>query len=447
MPTVPFATESEMPAAFRTRIPRTGLPEWWPHDGQILLRGGARALPPDAVEQMGLAFKRFDGRLNRHTAPMREALDPASAAAFGWRLFERCAASGVAPRKAWGISAVQILGDADTVTRLNQELGKLPVHYAIRALAALCAMPVPTALQLVASASVLDRRLHVRKEAAALLAREAKARNLSADQLADRLVPTLDFDGDGVRTLIIGGRDVCVRLDTTLAASQLVSAPEARDLAVELERVRSTQVERLELALRTRRRWPAADFQESHVSHPLLGRLARGLLWGRYDDDGLTAFRVDGAGSWLDADGRPVDCRGEVELVHPITLQEEALARWQGAFTAVAQPMLQLHRPYFRPGSEEGDAVFAWVRTHAVKRRRVLSLEGRGWRPGPTGGPPHRRDEEYMEWEIGDLLVVLDLGRRDGDEHRLAVQVVGTPEPVAWSEAVYSLWAGLMNPT
>ena len=112
----------------------------------------------------------------------------------------------------------------------------------------------------------------------------------------------------------------------------------------------------------SRRRWAPREFFDVIVSHPILGWLARRLVWGAYDaadaaaplvgtfrvaEDRTVADVADDA--WRITDGLTVG------LVHAVELEDAVRRRW-GALLAdyeLEQPFAQLDREVFRAGTDD----------------------------------------------------------------------------------------------
>src|SRR5262249_30746059 len=119
-------------------------------------------------------------------------------------------------------------------------------------------------------------------------------------------------------------------------------------LKKQVREVLKVQVERLEQALVTARRWTVREFEVLLVRQPLLGLLARGLLWQGFDEEGraLRCFRVAEDGRYVDEQDRPCDLEGAaaVGLAHPLRMSEKERALWGQALAdaGVAPPFPQL---------------------------------------------------------------------------------------------------------
>jgi hypothetical protein len=242
----------------------------------------------------------------------------------------------------------------------------------------------------------------------------AQQRGLSRDALADRIAPTLGLDPGGSRSLSFGPRAFRVGFDEHLAPFVIDDAgermadlpkPRATDdgdaagdalatwkaLKKDARKVATNQIQRLERAMCTQRRWSAEEFRALLVNHPLIFHLVRRLIWSTYD--GIAAarpFRVaedrtladQGDAPWKLPDGAAVG------LVHPLELSAEAAQHW-GTVLAdyqILQPFPQLGREvYLATPAERAARSLTRLEGVEVSTRRVLGLEARGWRRGPAG--------------------------------------------------------------
>ncbi|WP_311472437.1 DUF4132 domain-containing protein [uncultured Actinomyces sp.] len=167
---------------------------------------------------------------------------------------------------------------------------------------ALAANGHPDALALLQSAARSHDMRSIQKTATALLEQVARWRGWSADELADRMIPTAGFDDDGALRLSYGGRTVIARptpqggvVLTDAGGKTLKSLPAARapddsegaDAAKrrlgsarrQVKAVMSLQTARLYEAMCASRTWPAPEWRELLAGHPLVGRLVTCLIW------------------------------------------------------------------------------------------------------------------------------------------------------------------------
>lgn len=229
-------------------------------------------------------------------------------------------------------------------------------------------------LQFLLSIARRHRTKQVQILAGELVERIADERGWTADELADRTVPTAGLDERGVLELPIGDREYELKLeaDDSLALynpagkvvqslPQIKEGPdkEAADEAKaavanakkELKQVFEFQAKRLYEALCVGRRWPVADWRRYLLEHPLVGRLAQRVIWLGLDAEGkvVTAFRPMSDLSLTDAADNEVDLDGveTVQLAHRSLLSAEAAAAWAQHLDdyKVAPLFEQLERP------------------------------------------------------------------------------------------------------
>jgi hypothetical protein len=221
----------------------------------------------------------------------------------------------------------------------------------------LASNPASAALQLVLAAANRSKQRSVQSHATALVEAVAERRGWSPDELADRTVPTAGFDIDGTIDLDCGrDRTYAVRLDGADAlvlvnadGKEVKALPGPRiddekpliDAAKKLvatarkesKQVFASQTERLREAMYLNRRWRREDWESFLAGHPMVGRLARRLIWLGVDSAGevVQAFRPLGDGSYTDAADEDVAIEGfaEVQLAHSSLLGADAIAAWQ----------------------------------------------------------------------------------------------------------------------
>ncbi|MBT8228004.1 MAG: DUF4132 domain-containing protein [Dactylosporangium sp.] len=354
------------------------------------------------------------GEVAGRVGTVSPACDPTSLAAFSWGLLEQWqSGAGTPPAKdAWTITAVGLLGGDDEVRRLVElihdwaDSGK--GARAVKGLDALGAIGSDIALMYVDRISRTSKVKRLKTRAGNLLAEIARQRQLSDEQLADRVVPRFGLDTHGSMTLDYGPRRFTVGFDEQLkpwvaddtgarraqlpkpsAKDDPALAPEAHARFAALRRdvraIAADQIRRMERALVERRRWSAEEFQRLLVDHPLLWHLARRLLWGVPAPDGRlrTAFRVAEDRSLADADDEAfmLDPAASVGIVHPVELGD-GLAGWAELFAdyEIIQPFPQLGRGVFALTAEEGNAAeLSRFEGIEVPTGKLLGLRSRGW--------------------------------------------------------------------
>lgn len=233
----------------------------------------------------------------------------------------------------------------------------------------------------------------------------AHAAGLAREDLEELTVPTFDLR-DGHRSVTIGpamaelavaGSGVTLRWrdeqgkprkaePAEVKREHKAELKELKRLRDDLAHIVTAQVARLERLPLAERHWPLAVWSERYLDHPLVGLLARRLIW-RFTWDGAT---VDGA--WLD--GRLVDANDQ-----PLTLPDDAtVTPWHPVLATAAQtlawrdwlerhtltqPFKQAHREvYLLTDAEIATRVYSnRFAGHILRQHQFNALcATRGWR-------------------------------------------------------------------
>ncbi|MDO5642050.1 MAG: DUF4132 domain-containing protein [Paracoccus sp. (in: a-proteobacteria)] len=209
------------------------------------------------------------------------------------------------------------------------------------------------ALQIVVATATRFKQRSVREHAEALVARVADERGWSADELADRSVPSGGLDEAGVLDLPMGEdeKPYQARLDAGLSlllfnpdGKPVKSLPGGTDensreskaaltaAKKVLKEVVEKQSRRLYEAMLNGRDWPTDAWQADLRAHPILGRLVERLIWRGLDGDGAprSTFRPTAEGDLMDASGDDVTLDGvaRIEIAHATALSPNDLAAW-----------------------------------------------------------------------------------------------------------------------
>ncbi|MFD0903319.1 DUF4132 domain-containing protein [Actinomadura sediminis] len=467
-----------------------------------VLRDGGGALPAAAVRNLvlllGIAGRpdEFPG-VDDALGEVAEICEPSSLAGFAWGLFEAWRDAGFPARDRFVMRALARFGDAGTVRRLAPLAAgwTAPDAYdrvweALRALAEIGGDAAETHLNDIAMRA---RTKTVRRAARQRLGELAEARGLTADALADRLVPDLGLDGAGGLVLDYGPRRFTAVVDERLVPFVVddhgrvrktlptagvkddpVLAAAARERFARLKKdvgvVAADRIARLEQAMLDGRSWTPAEFGAHLVRHPLVGPIARRLVWRAATG---VSFRVAEDGTCADAADERVDLPADaaVTLAHPVRLGEDELKAWSALFAdyEILQPFPQLERPVHALTAAERDA----CRLDRLTGRRgpargFLRLCRRGeWRLPRAADTSRRRRIMLPAAEMRYIAVDLSPGLANGDpadsgEQRItAVRVVdrfgaasphrgglrfGDLDPVVVSEALADLDAALRAP-
>ncbi|MFI8190626.1 DUF4132 domain-containing protein [Streptomyces sp. NPDC085946] len=241
-----------------------------------------------------------------------------------------------------------------------------------------------------ATAKLLDTALRSR----------AAARGLGREEIEELAVPAHGLTGAGRAEHRLGDTTAVLEIRGSRAAltwrtasgKTVKGAPaavrqyhagelkELRAAVKDIDRTLSAQSERLDRQFLARRTWAYAAWRERLLDHPLLGTLARRLLW---TVDGTTVGHADGALRTLA--GEPVAPGAEVGLWHPVDHEPGEIAAWRDRLErhGITQPFKQVHREVYRLTDAERAA-----RTYSdrfagrvLRQHRFHSLAAlRGWR-------------------------------------------------------------------
>ncbi|MFD9735586.1 DUF4132 domain-containing protein [Umezawaea sp. NPDC059074] len=166
------------------------------------------------------------------------------------------------------------------------------------------------------------------------------------------------------------------------AAVKRDHAEELKELkasAKDLDKMLTAQAERLDRQFLARRTWAFGTWRERYLDHPLVGTLARRLLW---TVDGISCGYADG--ELRDLAGNPVP-PGEVALWHPIGKETTEVLAWREWLErhGITQPFKQAHREvYLLTDAERNTRVYSnRFAAHVLRQHQFHSLTAiRGWR-------------------------------------------------------------------
>ncbi|MFJ1757735.1 DUF4132 domain-containing protein [Kitasatospora sp. NPDC088134] len=340
---------------------------------------------------------------------------PEALAEFGWALFEQWRSAGEPVEDGGVFAALGAFGDDGTARRLGallrERAGRDGDRWVGQVLDVLVALGTDTALrQLHALAAHLPAGAVESR-----LAEVADGLGLTSDQLADRLAP------DGTTVFDYGARAFTVGFDEHLRPYVVDDADGRREelpppgpqddpaaaataqqrfaaLVWDVRALADEQGRRLEAAMVAERVWGADEFREL-LGYPLLGRLARRLVW--IIDH--TAFRIRPDGTVTSAYGSnyPLPEGSPAKLAHPLHLGPD-LAAWSELFAdaGLVQPFRQLARPVKALTREEAAGHrLPRFEGAVVPADRLLARHANGWRQ--VGGT-----DLYRQLPDGSRLVL-----------------------------------------
>ncbi|MBW8802409.1 MAG: DUF4132 domain-containing protein [Catenulisporales bacterium] len=382
---------------------------------------GDATLPPSAVQAIVEMLA-----ISKSGAPypgldiVKEFCDGASLGEFAWALFVNWEQAGTSAKEKWAFEALGLLGDDTVVDRLVPLIKAWPgqgrQQLAGDALAVLAAIGGDRALFNLRMLADKASPNALRRKARQWFEDVAESLDLSADQLADRVIPDLGLGPDGTLRLDYGPRHFDVGFDELLRprivdsggkAVKTLPKPGRKDdqelatasyqeftaLKKAARTVTADQIKRMEQAMLTGRRWTPEDFASLVIPHPLLRPIARRLVWGVYADGALVgSFRVAEDLSYADVHDAhyTVPDDAVIGVVYPVDLGA-ALGEWSEVFAdyEILQPFDQLGRPVLELTRQERIShELARFNGFPTAPALIAGLEARGWFRGPIGDGP-----------------------------------------------------------
>lgn len=313
----------------------------------------------------------------------------------------------------WALALAGLLGDDRIVPILTKQIqvwadsyrGKLS-EYGVESLALLGTEAALTAV----SGMIVRYRTkyrNIKTAAETVFEQVALDRNMTVDELGDRVVPALGFKRNEPRQWTFGDNTVTLRVGMdfklTLYHEEkkkfITALPKTapKEIVEEFKEVRDALKEvlkgqklRIENMLVRQYRWPIDRWQDLYCTHPVLRPFTVRLVWGLYDDKGRlkTTFRSLEDGSLTDVNDEQVQLpkTGKVGIIHPLELTDKQRNDWQQHLLdfEIVPPFPQLDRSVIFPTEEEStqlssDKFFGTILNAMTFKDRA---ERAGWRRG-----------------------------------------------------------------
>ena len=378
------------------------------------------------------------GRIGRseNAAELSAGLDRQDMEKLAVQVFDIWFAAGAQAKNKWVLPFAAVYGGSTMTERLRKCIHDWPEHQrgaiACDAVMALALSEDPAAIVIVDAISRKFKFRQVKQAAALALENAAQELGITAEELADRIVPNLGFGKDGTRVFDYGKRSFTVRLLPTLElqitndqgktvknlpAPGKTDDPVANDayeafktMKKNIKTTVTAQRARLEAALSVLRCWDTDRWKALFVENPIMHQFAMSLVWGVYADGRLTdTFRYmeDGTFNTVDEDEYELPEQAMIGLVHPMELDGETLDGWKQQLEdyEIVQSIDQLSRPTYALDPEKAGE--KRLEDFGGKLLNGLSLSGKllqqGWYRGSVqdGGVFYTFYREDREQGIG----------------------------------------------
>lgn len=204
------------------------------------------------------------------------------------------------------------------------------------------------------------------KEIEKALDATAEALGLPRDEIEELGVPSYGLEPGGIRRETVGEHQAELVVTGTKAelhwlnaqGKRLKSVPakvrkehpeELKELRQSLKDVQGmlpAQRDRIDSMFLLAQNWPVRVWQERYLEHPLVGTIARRLIW---NIDGTPALFLDGTPRDVEGKTIPHGKTAEITLWHPVGRPVEEVLAWRSRLeeTEVTQPFKQAHREVY----------------------------------------------------------------------------------------------------
>lgn len=216
---------------------------------------------------------------------------------------------------------------------------------------------------------------------------------------------------------------------------------ELSQAAKDIQKMLPAQRERLDQLFLAQKSWPLATWRERYFDHPLIGTLARRLIW-RFTQGDRTVDAVWHDGAIRDVAETVLDWlkpETSVQIWHPLAGNVDEVLAWRRWFEShqVRQPFKQAHREiYILTDAERSTATYSnRYAAHILRQHQFNALcAARGWKnklrlmvdaeypPATLELPKWNLRAEYWIEGIGDVYQA-DLNE-SGVYHRIATDQV-----------------------
>lgn len=396
-----------------------------------VLKSNQKVLPDSAMTHLMtlLSFNRL-GEIYHGTYQVIDSCTPESLADFAWELFWVWDIAGGPEKESWIFTNLALMNSEKIIYELARLICEWPStsmsQRAAIGLEILGQIGSDTALMRLNDIASKVKFNGLKTKARKKIEEIAENRDLTIQELEDRLVPSFGLNPDGTVTLDYGPRQFKVKLDEMLkpyisdpSGQRLTRVPhilksddqtlakQASDyfklLSKDLRSISTSQIKRFELAMCQQRRWTFTDFNTLFIMHPLLRNLVQRLVLGVYLQESLAdaetllrCFRVAEDNSLTTGEDEPFELDEtegiRIGIVHPIEMSADEKELFTVLFSdyQIIQPFEQLHRSCYQLTEEEKElnSLSIW-QEKIILPKRIYSLLNRGWESDTSDGVMH----------------------------------------------------------
>ncbi|WP_017813097.1 DUF4132 domain-containing protein [Paenibacillus shenyangensis] len=317
---------------------------------------------------------------NEQLQEIKQYATAASLADFALELVQVWIQHGAAAKEKWILYLASLYGDRRLSDLLSHQVKEWTESsrgaIAAEAVKVMAYINDVSALMLIDRLSRTIKNRQVKNAATEALQLAAENMNLTAEQLADRLITTLGFDENGQQKLSYGERSFTVKVNSDLQLTVIneengkmvksLPAPAQKDdpeqakqskarftqLKKDLKTMVTLQAQRLEESLSKRRLWTQGEWSDLFVNNIIMRQFAAGLIWGIYENGQLTeTFRYmdDGTFNTVDEEEYELQQGAMIGLVHPLEMTTQQITDWKSQLEdyEISQPFTQLERQIY----------------------------------------------------------------------------------------------------
>jgi hypothetical protein len=270
---------------------------------------------------------------------------------------------------------------------------------------ALATMPGQTAIGQLAILKVKVKFGTAQKEIEKAFTAAATREGLPRDEIEELAVPSYGLECVGIlretfdayqAELVVDGSSA--RLNWLKEGKPLKSAPAAlkkehpeefKELQTSVKDINTmlpAQRERIDTLFLAQKAWPLALWRERYLDHPLVGTIARRLLW-IFTTQGKSKSGIWHGDTLVGVNGKPLDVSDQavVSLWHPIDRSQEEILAWRAWLEKheVVQPFKQAHREvYILTDAERNTRTYSnRFAAHILRQHQFNALcLARGWK-------------------------------------------------------------------